>query len=191
MPVAGDKPVLSLIPGDTRPMRVTSQGALAHHSVSIRTRLCLSVLCLLVFGFPTASSALQFQAGDWMTDCEIEKKGSGDCSIIGTLKGNSASGTKGSFALAVELQTGQVVLVGKPEPIGAVIRVDKSQPTGCKGIPCLIPSGQAEILIAELSTGRLVLVDLFSRNETFRLSITTAGYRSGLAKILAHRNLLR
>jgi invasion protein IalB len=186
MSPARDKPVLSLT------MHATGQDApLARPSAPARTRLCLSLLSLLVFSFPTVASALQFQAGDWTTDCEIEKKGSGDCSIIGVLKGNGASGTKGSFALAVELQTGQVVLVGKPDPIGAVIRVDKSQPTECRGTPCLVPSDQAETLIAKLSTGRLVLVDLFSRNEIFRLSITTAGYRSGLSKILAHRDLLR
>jgi hypothetical protein len=147
-------------------------------------------LCLLVFGFTEAARAIQFQAGDWTTECAIEKP-SGDCSIIGLLKGNSTSGTKGSFALAIELQTGQVALVGKPDPVGGVIRVDKSAPVECRGSPCVFPSGQAEALIGQLSTGRLVLVDLLSQKETFRLSITTAGYRSGIAKIQAHRGLLR
>ena len=152
--------------------------------------ICLSLLCFLVLAFPKVSNALQFQAGDWTTECEIQKP-SGDCSIIGLLKGNSTAGTKGSFALAIELQTGQVALVGKPDLVGGVIRVDKSPPAECRGSPCVFPSGQAEALISQLSTGRLVLVDLLSQKEVFRLSITTAGYRSGLAKIQAHRDLLR
>jgi hypothetical protein len=148
--------------------------------------ICLSLLCLLVLWFPKVASALQFQAGDWTTECEIQKP-SGDCSIIALLKGNSISGAKGSFALAIELQTGQVALVGKPDPVGGVIRVDNSPPAECSGHPCVFPSVQAETLMNQLSTGRLVLVDLLSQKEVFRLSITTAGYRSSIAKIQAHR----
>jgi hypothetical protein len=147
-------------------------------------------LCFLVLGVSMVSSAFELQAGDWTTECEVEKP-SGDCSIIGVVKGNGASGAKGSFALAIELRTGQVALLGKPDPVKATIRVDGNSPAACTGAPCLMPSGQAEALIGQLSTGRLVLIDLFSRTDVFRLSITTQGFRSGLAKIQAHRDLLR
>jgi invasion protein IalB len=140
---------------------------------------------------PRAANPMQFQADSWTAECDLKGK-SGDCSIMAMLKGNSNRGTKGSFAFAADLQSGQFVLAGKPDPVGAIIRVDRNAPIACVGRPyCLVSSGQADTLVAQLSSGRLMLIDVFLAHEVFRLSVTTQGYRAGLAKIQAHRDLLR
>lgn len=151
----------------------------------------LLVSACIVLALPRTASPIELQADNWTTECDVKRK-SIDCSIIALLKGNSHKGTKGSFAFAADLQSGQFVLAGKPDPDGAIIRVDRNAPIACVGRPyCLVPSGQADILVAQLSKSRLMLIDVFTAHEVFRLSITTQGYRAGLAKIQAHRDLLR
>ncbi len=145
---------------------------------------------VLIADVSRPGAAFQLQADDWTTECDIEAK-VGDCSIIGVLKGASANRTKGSFALAVDLQSGQVAVVGNPQPTRAVIRVGKNPPVECVGTPCLVSSANAETLVYRLSTARLILIDLFSQKEVFALSISTKGYQLGFAKIQAYRDLLR
>jgi hypothetical protein len=150
--------------------------------------LVAAALCFV--SLPAFGTALKFQADNWEADCELDKTET-DCSIIAVLRANTTSTTKGSFALAIELRTGLVALVGKPDPVKALIKVDKYPAFECTGNPCLVPNGQAKTLIDQLSIGRLVLVDVVSQKEVFRLSTSTTGYRSSLAKIQAHRDLLR
>ncbi len=153
-------------------------------------KACALLSVALIAAFPRSVTAFQLQADDWMTECDIEAK-TGDCSIIGVLKGISASQTRGSFALAIDLLSGQVAIVGKPQPTRAVIHVGKNPPIECVGTPCLVSSAEAETLIYQLSAEHLILIDLFSHKDTFALSISTTGYQLGFAKIQAHRDLLR
>jgi hypothetical protein len=148
------------------------------------------VFAVLIADFSRSVTAFQLQADDWTTECDIEAR-TGDCFIVGVVKGVSSRQTKGSFALAVDLLSGQVAIVGKPEPTRAVIHVGKSTPMECVGNPCLLPSRDAETLIYLLSSEHLLLIDLFSHNEIFALSISTKGYQLGFLKIQAHRDLLR
>ena len=156
--------------------------------MSAGSYLVAAAFCFVTFS--AHGAALKFQADNWEVDCELDNTET-DCSIIAALKANTTSTTNGSFALAIELRTGLVALVGKPEPVKAIMKVDKNPAAECTGSPCVVPNGQAKTLIAQLSVGRLLLVDVVSQKEVFRLSTSTTGYRSSFAKIQAHRDLLR
>jgi hypothetical protein len=144
----------------------------------------MALLALLVAGF-------RLQADEWVTECDVENP-SGDCSIIGVFRGSSREGTKGSFSLAIDLRSGLVAVVGTSHPIKASIRVDKHPPIRCSGSHyCLMSSADSERAVNELDTGTIILMDVFTEKENFLLSMTTRGYRAGLSKIRAHRDLIR
>jgi hypothetical protein len=143
-----------------------------------------ALLALLVAGF-------RLQADEWVTECDVENP-SGDCSIIGVFRGSSKEGTRGSFSLAIDLRSGLVAVTGTSHPVKASIRVDKHPPIRCGGLRyCLMSSADSERAINELKTGTVILMDVFTGKETFLLSMTTRGYRAGLSKVRAHRDLIR
>jgi hypothetical protein len=84
------------------------------------------------------------------------------------------------------LQTGNIGIVGQPLPVKAVLRVDKNPPIECRETPyCIFPSAQAVVAVRQLMVGSLILIDVFTAKATFAFSLTTKGYRAGIAKIRA------
>jgi hypothetical protein len=130
---------------------------------------------------PRASAGGQvFRSDAWVTECE---PGAAACSITAPFS-DEQDGHQGSFALVVMLQAGGVAIVGRPYPTRAVLRVDRNRAIECRETRyCLFPGGEAGAFIKELTTGSLVYVDVFAGRAAFHFSLTTKGYRAGLAKI--------
>jgi hypothetical protein len=146
-------------------------------------------LVAALLALPTAG--FQFQADEWITECDVENR-AGDCAIIGVFRGASREGAKGTFSLAVDLRSGIVAVVGTPYPVEASLRVDRNPPIRCVGVRyCLMAGADSKRAMAQLETGALVLLDVSTEKGSFFLSMTTRGYRAGLSKINAHRHLMR
>jgi hypothetical protein len=133
----------------------------------------------------SAVAAQRFQADDWITECGGRPGGSnGDCSI--TVPFWQAGGGKGSFALVVMLETGNIGIVGSPPPLRAVLRVDKNPAAECRGSRyCIFPVGQSLALVKQLDIGSLILIDVFTAKSQFSFSLSPKGYRAGVAQIRA------
>jgi hypothetical protein len=148
--------------------------------------LALSVLTLVAnFGSCTSAFAGQrFQADEWITECN-GKPGGGDCSITVPFWQTGDEG-KGSFALVVMLQTGNIGIVGTPVPVRAVLRVDKNAAVTCSGARyCIFPTAQSLALIKQLDIGSLILIDVFSAKSRFSFSLSPKGYQAGVTQIRA------
>ncbi len=141
----------------------------------------LSLSAQLVVLAPAAGEQT-FRSDEWITECSI---GTSDCSI--TVPFWQTQGDRGgSFALVVMLQSGNIGIVGQPLPIKAMLRVDKNPPIECRETPyCIFPSAQAIAAIRQLKVGSLILIDVFTAKAAFTFSLTTKGYRAGIAKIRA------
>src|SRR5690242_1251478 len=79
-----------------------------------------------------AIGAQKFRADEWITECD-SRPGAGppDCSITVPFWQNHGQ-PKGSFALVIMLQTGNIGIVGQPFPLRAVLRIDKNPPIECQ-----------------------------------------------------------
>lgn len=164
------------------PVRFMVQGA---RRIALKLAyIAVPILALLIAGF-------EFKSDEWITDCAVEKR-SGDCSIIGVFRGTGKAGTKGSFSIAVDLQSEVVAVVGEPFPIKATIRIDKHPPIQCVGERyCLMSISDSQTLIDSLQSGNIILLDVFTAKDTFLLSMTAQGFRAGFDKIRAYRDLIR
>lgn len=149
---------------------------------------CAGIAALL--GLATAALAAnkvagdqKFQADEWVTECEPAAGSGADCSITAPFW-DEQDGHKGSFALVVMLQAGDVAVVGQPFPVRAVLRVDKNPAIECRQSRyCLFAGADGRAFIKELAAGSLILVDVFTGSAGFHFSLTPTGYRAGLAKI--------
>jgi hypothetical protein len=135
-----------------------------------------------------ASSAAEqkFRADEWITECDPSiRSGTPDCSI--TVPFWQTSGDpKGSFALVVMLQNGNIGIVGEPPPVRAVLRVDKTPPVECRQPRyCVFPSVHALAILRQLKVGSLILIDVDTQKGSFSFSLTPKGYQAGLAQIHA------
>jgi hypothetical protein len=150
--------------------------------------LAISVLALVANfgGGGGAFAAQRFQADEWITECGGRPGSSnGDCSITVPFWQTGDDG-KGSFALVVMLQTGNIGIVGSPVPVRAVLRVDKNPAAVCSGARyCIFPSAQSAALIRQLDIGSLILIDVFSAKSRFSFSLSPKGYQAGVAQIRA------
>jgi hypothetical protein len=142
------------------------------------------VACLS--GYESAFSAQRFQADEWITECGGGPNGSnGDCSITIPFWQTGDHG-KGSFALVVMLQSGNIGIVGSPAPVRAVLRVDKYPAAECRGSRyCIFPAAQSLAVVRQLGAGSLILVDVFTAKEQFHFSLSPKGYQAGIAQIRA------
>jgi hypothetical protein len=145
----------------------------------------LLALCAQAIAVSRAE-AQKFQADEWITECE---RGSGggppDCSITVPFW-QSRGQPRGSFALVVMLQTGNIGIVGQPVPVRAVLRVDKNSPIECRPERyCVFPTMQALAVLKQLKVGSLILIDVFTAKGTFNFSLTPKGYQAGIAQIHA------
>ena len=132
-----------------------------------------------------AFGALKFRADEWITECDGRPGRVADCSITVPFWQIGNRG-KGSFALVVMLQTGNVGLVGQPYPVRAVLRIDKNPPSECRVARyCIFPAAQAAAIVKQLETGSLILVDVFTAKAEFSFSLTPKGYQAGIAQARA------
>lgn len=133
----------------------------------------------------TWAAAQRYQADEWITECSPNPLAAGECSITVPFW-QAARGARGSFALVVMLQTGNIGIVGQPFPLRAVLRVDKNPPVECRQARyCVFPSAQAWGVLRELKVGSLVLIDVYTAKGLYSFSLTPKGYQAGLAQIRA------
>lgn len=132
-----------------------------------------------------AVAALKFRADEWITECDGRPGRVADCSITVPFWQIGSHG-KGSFALVVMLQTGNVGIVGQPYPVRAVLRIDKNPASECRQARyCIFPTAQALAIVKQLETGSLILVDVFTAKAEFSFSLTPKGYQAGISQVRA------
>ena len=138
------------------------------------------------WGASPAAEGPKFRADEWVTECDSRPgPGPPDCSITVPFW-QTRGGPKGSFALVVMLQTGNMAIVGQPFPNRAVLRVDKNPPIECKQARyCVFPSIPALAVLNQLKIGSLVLIDVYTEKGEFSFSLTPKGFQAGIAKIRA------
>lgn len=126
-----------------------------------------------------------YRADEWMAECDGPGNNAAGCSVTVPFWQTQADG-KGSFALVVMLETGNLAIVGQPYPVRAVLRVDKNPPIECRQPRyCIFPTTQALAAVKQLETGSLILVDVFTAKTEFSFSLSAKGYRAGIAQIRA------
>lgn len=152
-------------------------------AASVLLGLCVYVQLLVA---TPASAAQQFRSDEWITECEGGPGAAApDCSVTVPFW-QTQGDQKGSFALVVMLQTGNIGIVGQPFPIKAVLRVDRNPPIECRQTRyCIFATAQALAVAKQLEAGSLILVDVMTERSTFRFSLTPKGYQAGIAKIRA------
>ena len=133
-----------------------------------------------------ASATLRFRADEWVTECDGSLGSPAtDCSITVPFWQTGDDG-KGSFALVVMLETGNIGIVGQPTPVKAVLRIDRNPPIECRATRyCIFPTAQSLSAVRELGVGALVLIDVFTTRTHFSFSLTPKGYQAGVAQIRA------
>jgi len=146
----------------------------------------LVVVALLVVLPHMAVAAQRFQADDWMAECDGRPDGEdADCSITVPFW-QTTYGGQGSFALVVMLQTGNIGIVGNPQPLQAELRVDKGAAATCRGTRyCIFPAAQSLAIVKQLASASLILIDVFTAKAQFRFSLSPKGYQAGIAQIRA------
>ena len=139
---------------------------------------------LIVFASPVA--AQKFRADEWITECDRGAGiGSAECSITVPFW-QSRGEPRGSFALVIMLQTGNIGIVGQPFPQRAILRIDKNPPIECRQARyCIFPTPQALAALKQLRAGTLILIDVFTAQGTYKFSLTPKGYQAGIAQIRA------
>lgn len=151
-----------------------------------------TALVILLIGYvdpwsaSSAAAGQQYRADEWVTECDSRPgTGAPDCSI--TVPFWQTRGTpRGSFALVVMLQTGNLGIVGEPFPTRAVLRIDKNPPIECREARyCVFPSIQAWAALKQLKIGSLILIDVYTQNGEFGFSLTPKGFQAGMAQIRA------
>jgi hypothetical protein len=151
----------------------------------------IGLILFLIFAalmpeLPRAAGGQKFRADEWITECDTgPSNGAPDCSITVPFW-QSRGDPRGSFALVIMLQTGNIGIVGQPFPVRAMLRVDKNPPIECREPRyCVFPSIQALAVLKQLKVGTLVLIDIFTEKGVFAFSLTPKGYQAGLAQIRA------
>ena len=148
--------------------------------------MLLLASCAQTPAFAWAAGGQKFRADEWITECDAgPSAGTPDCSI--TVPFWQTQGEpRGSFALVVMLQTGNIGIVGQPFPVRAVLRVDKNPPIECRQPRyCMFSSSQALSVLRQFKVGSLILIDVFTDRGAFNFSLTPKGYQAGIAQIRA------
>lgn len=151
------------------------------------TRRCLAAAALASATLaPLPGVAAEtFQADQWRTECDGTGP-SAQCSIMVPFHERSSRGVAGSFVLAIGVDSGVAAIVGKPAPLAATLQVDKNPRIGCTGPGyCVFAPGGALAAAGQLAAGSLVLIDVMTKDGSYHSSLTTQGYRAGLAKLRA------
>ena len=146
----------------------------------------LIICCVQTRGVSTAVAGQKFRADEWVTECDSSPgTGAPDCSITVPFW-QTRGAPRGSFALVVMLQTGNMGIVGEPLPTRAVLRIDKNPPIECREARyCVFPSIQALAALRQLKIASLVLIDVYTEKGQFSFSLTPKGFQAGMAQIRA------
>ena len=129
-------------------------------------------------------AAEQFQADEWRAECDGAMPGM-DCSIIATFRPNRLGG---SFALALDLRSGVLTIVGNPPPLAAALQIDKHLKIRCSGPRyCLFSADNSAAAAGQLAAGSIALIDVETKDGVLHSSLSTKGYRAALAKIRSWR----
>jgi hypothetical protein len=144
------------------------------------------ICCIQGLGASRAAAGQEFRADEWVTECDsVPGAGAPDCSITVPFW-QTRGAPRGSFALVVMLQTGNIGIVGEPSPTRAVLRIDKNPPIECREARyCVFPSMQALTALKQLKVGSLVLIDVYTEKGEFSFSLTPKGFQAGMAQIRA------
>jgi invasion protein IalB len=156
------------------------------NSRRLRTALVILLLsCDLAWAQQTVAGQ-KFEADEWVTECDgAPGMSAPDCAITVPFW-QAGDSPKGSFALVVMLQTGNIGIVGQPFPTRAVLRVDKNPPIECSQPRyCIFPSMQSLNVLKQLRSGSLILIDVYAQKKQFSFSLTPKGFQAGIAKIRA------
>jgi hypothetical protein len=148
--------------------------------------ILLLASCAQTPAFAQAAEGQKFRADEWITECDAgPSAGTPDCSITVPFW-QTWGEPRGSFALVIMLQTGNMGIVGQPVPVRAVLRVDKNPPIECRQPRyCVFPNIQALAVLRQLKVGSLILIDVFTEKGVFNFSLTPKGYQAGMAQIRA------
>jgi hypothetical protein len=150
-----------------------------------RSAIPLAAILGLILNAAPSKAAEQFQADQWRAECEGAVPGT-DCSIIVTFRPTRLDG---SFALALNMQSGVFAIVGEPTPLAATLQIDDFPKIRCSGPRyCLFPVPDSAAAASQLAFGRIALVDVETKNGVLHSSLSTIGYRAALAKIWSWRN---
>jgi hypothetical protein len=124
--------------------------------------------------------AEQFQADEWRAECDGAASG-GDCSIIVRFRPYR---NDGSFALALDLRSGVLAIVGEPPPLAATVQIDRNPKIRCAGPRyCLFTTDASAAAARQLAIGAVALVDVETAKGVLRASLSAKGYRAALAKV--------
>ena len=105
----------------------------------------------------------------------------GDCSIIGKFRSYRDGG---SFALALDLRSGVLAVVGEPPPLAATVQIDRNPKIRCTGPRyCLFGLDNSAAAARQLAFGSVALIDVETEKGILRSSVSTKGYRAALAKV--------
>jgi hypothetical protein len=144
-----------------------------------RSAILLATLALAAQAAPS-TGAEQFQADEWRAECEGAAPGR-DCSIIVKFR---TYRNDGSFALALDLRSGVLAIVGEPPPLAATLQIDRNPRIRCSGPRyCLFALDDSAAAGRQLAAGSIVLIDVETKNGVLRASLGTKGYRAALAKV--------
>ena len=146
----------------------------------------VSVSCVQAFDPSSAATGQSYRADEWITECAGGPRASAaDCSITVPFW-QSQRRSRGSFALVIMLQTGNIGIVGEPFPTRAVLRVDKNPAVECKQMRyCVFPTSGAFGVLKQLKVGSLILIDVYTAKGVFNFSLTPKGFQAGIAQIRA------
>lgn len=143
-------------------------------------------LCIRTPDRSWAGGPQSYRADEWITECDpAARVEAADCSITVPFW-QTQQQSRGSFALVVMLQTGNIGIVGEPLPTRAVLRVDKNPEIECKQARyCVFPTSEAFAVLKQLKIGALILIDVYTAKGAFSFSLTPKGFQAGIAQIRA------
>jgi hypothetical protein len=145
-----------------------------------RSVILLAAVIALASHAAPSTGAEQFQADEWHAECDTAASG-GDCSIIGKFRSYR---NDGSFALALDLRSGVLAVVGEPPPLAATVQIDRNPKIRCTGPRyCLFGLDDSAAAARQLAFGSVALIDVETDKGILRSSLSTKGYRAALAKV--------
>ncbi|HEV2097938.1 MAG TPA: hypothetical protein VGR45_03315 [Stellaceae bacterium] len=145
-----------------------------------------ALLAATLAAAPAAAEQQRYRSDDWVTECKVDRlTGAPDCAITVPFA-DTEGGEKGSFALVVALQSGEIGIVGRPFPLRATLQVDKNPPIKCNETRyCLFPRDESLAAIGQFNIGSVILIDVVTAKTTFEFSMTPSGFKAGMAQIEA------
>src|SRR3954453_10578752 len=144
-----------------------------------RSAILLAAIAVMARAAPS-TAAEQFQADEWRAECEGAAPGA-DCSIIVKFRPYR---NDGSFALALDLRSGMLGIVGEPPPLAATLQIDRNPKIRCSGPRyCLFALDDSAAAARQLAAGSVALIDVETEKGILRSSLGTKGYRATLAKV--------